>query len=136
LIIKEREFIEMIKNKIPPQIGGSSSETSYLSEQFPNALDEEMSIPQAVENLALEYNDLSTLAKETKERMDAIKNQIKLEGKEFKTLKGKDIKILMPTINKTLFDSKRFQADHPTLYTEYKTKTSSYRDFKVKVMEA
>lgn len=136
LIEKEREFINMVINKIPPQIGGSSSETNYLAEQFPNALEEELSIPQAVESLALEYNDLQTLAKETKERMDQIKNQIKLEGKEFKTLKGKDIKILMPTINKTLFDSKRFQTDHPTLYTEYKTKTSSYRDFKIKLMEA
>lgn len=136
LIKAEQDFMAMIETQTPPPIGGSKDEANWIASQWPNALEEEMSIPQAIEQMALEYNDIHEQIKELDKRANEIKNQIKMEAKEFKTLKGNNVKILMPTINKTLFDSKKFQLEHETLYLEYKTKTSTYRDFKVKLLEA
>ena len=79
---------------------------------------------------------MARLSKEAKARMDEIKNQIKLEAKEIKTLKGNQVKILMPTITKTLLDTKALEKDEPILFAKYKTKISTYRDFKVKELEA
>jgi hypothetical protein len=41
----------------------------------------------------------------------------------------------MPTIKKTLFDSKKFAQVMPETYEQYKTKESSYRGFTVKLLE-
>jgi putative phage-type endonuclease len=137
LIEKEKEFIEAVnKVEYPWEIGGSAQESSWLNERYPSAIDEEMSIPQAIEEMALEYNEIQEQMKELKAKAEEIKNQIKLEAKEIKTLKGNMVKINMPTISKTLFDSKKFAQDHSELYEKYKTKTSTYRDFKVKLLEA
>jgi putative phage-type endonuclease len=136
IIEAEKHFLEMVKNETPPAIGGSDHENKYLADLYPDPIDEEMSIPQTIENLAGEYHELDKLIKESKNRMDAIKNQIKLEGKEFKTLKGKQYNIYMPQVNKTLFDQKRFAEEQPELHKQYKTKISSYRDFKIKALEA
>jgi putative phage-type endonuclease len=138
LIIKaEKEFMDAVEaNNYPWSIGGSASEASWLANQYPNAIDEEMSIPPSIEQMALEYTEIQDGMKELKARAEEIKNQIKFEAKEFGVLRGNQVKILMPTINKTLFDGKRFAQDHADLYNEYKTNVSSYRDFKVKLLEA
>jgi putative phage-type endonuclease len=135
LIAEEKAFMNEIKNLTPPPIGGSKVESDWLAKQYPDALQEEMSIPQVIEEMASEYLEIQQEIKEKQARADEIKNKIKLEGKDFKMLKGYNVKIMMPTINKTLFDGKRFSAEHPDLYDEYKTKESSYRDFKVKLLE-
>ena len=68
------------------------------------------------------------------ENLELIKNKIKLEGKEFKTLRGNLVRIKMPTIRKTLFDSKLFSSEHPDLYVKYKIKESVYRGFDVTLL--
>lgn len=130
------EFMEMCRTLTPPMIGGTHEESDWVNARFTEIHDEEMMIPPTIENLALEYNDLQEEMKRIKERTEEIKNQIKLEAKDFKTLRGQAVRINLPMINKTLFDSKKFASEMPDLYTEYKTKTSSYRDFKVKILEA
>jgi putative phage-type endonuclease len=137
IINAEKEFMDAVEaNNYPWSIGGSASEASWLANQYPNAIDEEMSIPPSIEQLALEYTEIQDGMKELKTRAEEIKNQIKFEAKEFGVLRGNQVKIYMPTINKTLFDGKQFAQDHADLYNEYKTKVSSYRDFKVKLLEA
>jgi putative phage-type endonuclease len=137
IINAEKEFMEAVEaNNYPWSIGGSASEASWLAKQYPNAIEEEMSIPPSIEQLALEYTEIQDGMKELKARAEEIKNQIKFEAKEFGVLRGNQVKIYMPTINKTLFDGKQFAQDHADLYNEYKTKVSSYRDFKVKLLEA
>jgi predicted phage-related endonuclease len=93
-----------------------------------------MDMPPLLEQRAIEYTRLQEEIKMLTTRADAIKNQIKLEGKEFKTLIGNQVKISMPTINKILFDSKRFASEHPDLYEQYKTKESSYRGFTINLL--
>lgn len=134
IISAELEFNEMVEKVIPPEISGSKNESDWLQEQFPTALDEEMALAPDIELLALEYHALSAEIKEATKRADEIKNKIRLEGKDFKYLKSDRVKISMPTINKTLFDSKRFASDNPALYEEYKTKLSSYRNFDVTIL--
>lgn len=137
IINAEKAFMDAVEaNNYPWELTSSASESDWLAKQYPNAIDEEMSIPPTIEKMALEYTEISDQMKTLKDRQDEIKNQIKFEAKEFGTLRGNQVKILMPTIRKTLFDSKKFQVEHADLYDEYKTKISTYRDFKVKLLEA
>jgi putative phage-type endonuclease len=137
LITAEKEFMDAVaKGEYPWALGGSASESEWLANQYPSAIDEEMSIPPTIEQEALEYTEIQEEMKRLKERAEEIKNQIRFEGKEFAVLKGAKVKITMPTITKTLFDSKKFAQDHADLYDEYKTKISTYRDFKIKLLEA
>jgi putative phage-type endonuclease len=135
IISAELEFTEMVKKRIPPEISGSKTESEWLQATFPDAVDEEMMLSPDIEMLALEYHTLADEVKAQTKRLDEIKNQIKLIGKEYKTLKSDHIKISMPTINKVLFDSKRFSQEYPDLYAQYKTKQSSYRGFDISILE-
>lgn len=137
IIEQEKEFMDAVNTKVYPwSIGGSADETEYLASEYPTALDVESTIPPTLEALALEYTEIQDRQKADKERMEEIKNQIRLEAKDIKTLRGNSIKVYMPTISKTLFDNKKFEAEQPELFKQYKTKISTYRDFKVKKLEA
>ena len=135
LITEEMEFMEQVKKRIPPEIGGSETESKWLKERFPEAIEEELTIPPRLEQLALEYNELTKEIKEKTVLSEAIKNKIKLEGKEFKTLRGEKVRINMPAIKKTVFDSTSFKKDYPELYTTYKTKESNYRGFTISLLD-
>ena len=132
LMIKEAQnFMYQVDQLIPPEIGGSKNESEWLAQAFPDAIEEEMTIPPMIEELAMEYSELQSEIKDKTKRCDEIKNKIKLEGKEHKTLRGTVVRIKMPTINKVLFDSKTFSLENPDLYVRYKTKQSSYRGFDI-----
>jgi predicted phage-related endonuclease len=105
-----------------------------LAQTFPEAVEEEMTIPTYIESLAEEYVGLQEEIKKMSARSDEIKNQIKLEGKEFKILQGNSVRIKMGTITRVSFDSKMFALEYPELYTQYKTKVSSYRGFDVTLL--
>jgi putative phage-type endonuclease len=135
IIRAEMDFMDKVATRTPPEIGGSASESQWLEESFPQAIDEEMSISPYLEDLAQEYMQIQAEIKNLSARTDEIKNKIRLEGKEFKMLKGESVKISMPTINKVTFDSKLFAEEHPDLYAQYKTKQSSYRGFTVSVVK-
>jgi putative phage-type endonuclease len=134
MIAHASNFIANVKQRVAPEIGGSKSESEWLAQTFPEAMEEEVTIPPTIEDMAIEYTELQKQIKEMTARCEEIKNQIKLEGKDFKTLRGISVKISMPTIKKTLFDAKAFQKDHADLYQKYKTKQSSYRGFDVTLL--
>lgn len=135
IIDAEKYFMKLVEEGIAPEIGGAQSESDYLAAAYPNGLDEELSMPEPLEKLAIEYTELQQQQKELDAQMKAIKNKIRLEAKEIGKLKGHSLIINMPTVSKTLFDSKAFAAEHEDLYNKYKTKTSTYRDFKIKMLE-
>lgn len=136
MIAQASDFMHMVENRIPPEIGGSKTESDWLQASFPIAIDEEYTISYEVERMAESYYILQSQIKDLTAQADEIKNKIKLEGKEFKTLKGESVKINMPTITKTIFDSKLFALEHPELYAKYKTKESSYRGFTVSFLKS
>lgn len=131
IIAAESAFTNMVENNIPPEIGGSEYEVNWLNSTYPEANEEEKIMSNNHEELASEYLRLNSMIKELTQEADAIKNILKLEAKEFKYLKGNTIKISLPTINKTIFDSKKFAEDHPDLYEQYKNKQSTYRGFTI-----
>ena len=134
LIQKEKEFMDLIESGTPPQIGGSQAESLYINSQWTEAIDDEISIPQAIEDMALEYQEIERQKKELDKRAKEIKNQILLEAKEVKVLKGQNVKIIMPTVRKLLLDSKKLGEEMPEIIAQYKTKESIYRDFKIKAI--
>lgn len=134
MIQSAQKFLEQVRLRIPPEIGGSKSESEWLAQAFPEAVDEELTIPPAIEDLALEYHQIQDSIKRLTARCDEIKNKIKLEGKEFRTLRGNLVRIKMNTINRVSFDSKIFAQEYPDLYAQYKTKVSSYRGFDVTLL--
>lgn len=135
LIAASLDFMELVHTMTPPEIGGSKEESDYVNSRFDQVIDEEMSIPPVIETLAIEYTDIQQEMNRLKERSEEIKNKIKLEAKDYKTLKGEAVRINLSLVNKTLFDSKAFQKEHGELYEKYKTKISSYRDFRIKLLE-
>lgn len=134
LIQKEKEFMDLVESGTPPQIGGSQAESLYINSQWTEAIDDEISIPQAIEDMALEYQEIERQKKELDKRAKEIKNQILLEAKEVKVLKGQNVKIIMPTVRKLLLDSKKLGEEMPEIIAQYKTKESIYRDFKIKAI--
>lgn len=135
IIQEEIRFMREVKTGTPPDIGGSADEKNWLAATFPNAMEEEKMIPPILEELALEYTELQTEIKEKTQRCDEIKNKIKLVAEDSKRLQGSRVRINMPTINKTTFDSKLFAVEHPELYHQYKTKESNYRGFTVSLID-
>lgn len=131
IISAEMEFMKMVEEKIAPEISGHPSDSDWLSNAFPDAIDEEIELRSDLEILALRYTEIQTHIKTLQEEADYIKNRIKLEAKEYKVLKSEQIKISIPTIKKVSFNSKAFAADYPELYEQYKNKETSYRSFTV-----
>jgi putative phage-type endonuclease len=129
IITAEKEFWHMVQHHIPPEITGLASDSNYLAESYPNAIDQEGYLRADLEVLTKRYTDVQKEIKLLQEESDYIKNRIKLEAKELKILKGESFKINMPTIKKISFDSKTFANDYPELFEKYKTKETSYRSF-------
>jgi putative phage-type endonuclease len=131
IISAEKEFMRLVEERIAPEISGHGSDSTYLAERYPEAINEEMELRADLEAFALRYVEIQKEIKTLQEEADYIKNRIKLEAKEYKVLKGELFKISMPTVKKISFDSKAFSSDYPDLFAKYKTKESSYRSFTV-----
>ena len=133
IISAEMEFWQLVNKKIPPEIVSGDSEA--IAEAFPLDNDETALMPPELEELAERYLDVQKEIKSLQDEQDWIKNRIKFEAKENKHLRGVRFKVSLPTITKTLFDSKKFAQIMPEMYEQYKTKESSYRGFTVKLVE-
>jgi putative phage-type endonuclease len=135
IISAERTFVEVnLAAKIPPKIGSSQAESDWLNFTYPEANEVEATINDYFEEMAAEYYFLNSEIKEKKTRMDMIKNTIQLYAAENGSLRGEKLRITLPTISKTTFDSKAFQEDYPDLYDQYKRKVSTYRGFNIKFL--
>lgn len=134
IIEAELRFMDMINQKIPPEISHQLSDSEWLAECYPNARDVEVDMPKHIEIMAWRYTEIQSDMKELEKEAQHLKNLILYEAKEIKAFKNESMKISMPTIEKTLFDSKLFSSDNPDLYKQYKTKKSSYRGFTVTIL--
>lgn len=135
IIQEEIKFMEEVKTRTAPEIGGSIDEKNWLAVTFPKAEEEEKLMPPSLEEMALEYTELQREIKEKTGRCEEIKNKLRLEAQDFKRLQGNRVSINMPTINKTIFDSKAFAEEYPELYQKFKTKESSYRSFSISLLD-
>jgi putative phage-type endonuclease len=133
IISAEINFMQLVSEKIAPEISGQNADSNYLAATYPEASDEEGLLRSELERLAIKYTEIQKDIKFLQEEADYIKNKIKLEAKELKVLKNDYVKVSMPTVRKITFDSKLFAAEHPDLYAQYKIKESSYRNFTVTI---
>jgi|SRR6476620_1533619 len=133
IISAEMEFTQLVKEKIPPEITYADSEA--LAVAFPEDNNETALMPPELEELVERYIDVQKEIKVLQDELDWIKNRFKFEAKENKHLRGVRFKVSLPTITKTLFDSKKFAQVMPETYEQYKTKESSYRGFTIKLLE-
>jgi putative phage-type endonuclease len=132
LIQAEIDFMEMVENKIAPEISGHKADSEYLAEAFPEDNGEIGELSDSLELYAEHYFNLQEHIKILQLEADDIKNLIKLEMKDFRILQSENIRVNMPTIKKVSFNAKQFEKDYPELYEKYKNKESSYRSFLVK----
>lgn len=132
LIQAEMDFMQMVEDRVAPEISGHKADSDYLAETFPEDNGEIGELNNALEINALNYFSLQQQIKVLQEEADYLKNLIKLEMKDFRILKSDNIRVNMPTIKKVSFNAKEFEKDHPELYEKYKNKESSYRSFIVK----
>lgn len=131
IISGEKEFMRMVEEGEAPEISGLKTDSDWIAEAFPTATDEEGELISELEELAIEYDEIQNEIKSLQERANYIKNRIKLEAKEKKVLKSDRVKISMPEIKKTSFNSKEFEAAQPDLFAKYKNKITSYRSFSI-----
>jgi predicted phage-related endonuclease len=134
LISAEMDFQEKIARMIPPEISGAESDSNYLAATFFQDNGEEVYLSPELEEKTLRFLSLQEEIWCLEAEASALKNQLKLKAGEAKFLKSNKVKISMPTIKKTLFDSKRFAEDYPELYEKYRTKESFYRGFTAKLL--
>lgn len=88
-----------------------------------------------LEQLCAQYDDAKIKAEESKERLEAIKNEIKSElalrapGQHKIDLEcqylRKPLRMVATFVNR--FDSKQFKTDHPEMYPQYVKQSAHWR---------
>lgn len=132
-IIKiESDFWQMVENKTPPEMDGSSASTELLGLLYPKAEEgTEILLPLDAEELIAKYEQYQAEEKEAAAKKDEAANKLKalLETNE----KGKvgERLVSWKSVSSNRFDSTTFKKDHPDLYTKY-AKVSESRRFTIK----
>lgn len=119
-----------IVKHIRPEADGSDSSMEVLEDLYPEEYKDSV-VAFDFDNLGAKYMYLNEEAKRIKEEKDEIKAKIcdRLENAEEGL--SSNYTATWKTQKKTSFDTKRFQADYPDLYSQY-TSTSSSRVFRLK----
>ena len=118
-----------IVKHLRPEADGSESSMEVLEDLYPEEYEGSV-ITFDFDNMGAKYMFLNEEAKRIKEEKDEIKAKIcdKLQSAEEGL--SMNYKATWKTQPKDSFDSKRFKADYPDLYSQYKT-TSTSRVFRL-----
>ncbi len=119
LIKIEKEFWNLVESKTPPDIDGTRSSTEILNILYRETVQNELSLPQAVNGMIEERNTLTSQIKQLAEMKAEKENKIKLMMKENETARTDKYFISWKSVKSNRFDSKRFKNDHSDLYTKY-----------------
>ncbi len=133
IITAEMNFWKLVESGLAPEI--TEHDSDALAEAYPEDDGETVLLPPELEELADRYWDIQKQIKSLESQMEWIKNEIKFHAKDARNLRGLRLKVSLPTVTKILFDQKRFAQEMPEIYERYKTKTSSYRNFQVKMVD-
>ncbi len=131
LIEIEKDFWFHVEAKIPPEVDGSEASTKILSSLYPDTKDEEILLPERVNELIEERNALVEQIKQLTEMKNEKENKIKAMMKENEVAKTDKYTIYWKKYVAKRFDTKAFKKDHSDLYEKY-LKESSSRRFTVK----
>lgn len=132
IIEAEKGFWNMVQDKTPPALDGSSAAENYLKEKYKQAESE-----KAIE-LGFEYKDKIKAYFELKEQKDLLENQIKEIENQIKfELKDAEIgftpgySIIWKNVSSSRVDSKKLKSEFPEIY-EKVIKENKSRRFSIK----
>ncbi|MBR5199237.1 MAG: YqaJ viral recombinase family protein [Bacteroidales bacterium] len=130
LMEAEREFKQFVDGDTPPIADGASSTADTLGKLYPNSTDTTIGIGSYEKDLD-DYFRLKDQLENIGKTIDGIVNRLKAHLQECERGEGEKYKVSWKTQSKTLFDHKKFVADHPEMDVSKYYKTSNSRPFKV-----
>jgi predicted phage-related endonuclease len=133
-IDKVREFLSFIDIGMMPEAADPTYDNAVAMypEGYENTVVLDHSMFDSLERLAL--------AREQKKQAEAVEEQIKgelamqLQDCEYGSIDGTTV-VSWKNTERTSFDAKRFEAEHPALYQKYK-KTTKFRTMRILAKEA
>lgn len=131
LVQKEREFWECVKSKTPPKTDGSKATERYLAQLYPNGIPVKVGLPDEVNFLLFEREEIEQKIKKAKKQKREIDNKVKAIMKKYEKAYTSDWNISWTTCESNRFNSKKLKKEMPEIYEKYVTK-STYRRFSVR----
>lgn len=132
MIEKEKDFWNLVQNKIPPALDGSSAAEKYLNEKFIRAeKDSEKSLEANYKELIEDYFSYKATAKTFEEKAKEIENNIKLELGETEIGSVDKYQVNWKQVISNRVDNKVLKSEYPEIY-EKVCKESISRRFNIK----
>lgn len=132
MIEKEKEFWDLVQNKIPPALDGSSAAEKYLNEKFAKAeKGSEKSLESKYKELIEDYFSYKATAKTFEEKANEIENNIKLELGKSEIGSIDKYQVNWKQVVSKRVDNKILKAEYPEIY-EKVCKESISRRFNIK----
>lgn len=134
MIIKaESDFWDMVVNKTPPALDGSSAAEQYINKRFSEADIELDEIPLSAqhEELIEEYKVLKEQQKEINTKIKEIENNLKLELGEHEQGYVSNYQVKWKNVKSTRVDTNKLKNEYKDIYEKVK-KESISRRFEIK----
>lgn len=130
LLPNEIGFWHNVENETPPDIDGSKACGKYLEQQYSEATDEEIELPENYYDLLKKYDDLREKKNKVETEIEYIANQIKNEMGDASRASLFDRKVRWINVVTNRFDAKKLEAEMPDIHQKY-LKESKYRRFQI-----
>ena len=133
IIDAESEFWNMVVNKTPPALDGSSAAEQYINKRFSEADTEldEVALYAQHEELIEEYKVLKEKSKELSTRIKEIENNLKLELGEHESGYVSNYRVNWKNVKSTRVDTNKLKTEFKDIYEKVKKETTSRR-FEIK----
>lgn len=131
MIDRAKDFWENhVLKQTPPEFDGSRASEKLLKRLYPESEGYSVKLSNSYLEMIERYDVLKKQEKDIREEIKSIENKIKGEMKDAEVAELDNRKITWKTFERTTFDRKAFQKEHPELARKYEKK-SSYRRFKI-----
>lgn len=132
MIEKEKEFWNLVQNKIPPSLDGSSAAEKYLNEKFAKSeKDSEKPLESEYKKLIDDYFSYKATAQTFEEKAKEIENNIKLALGKSEMGSVDKYQVNWKEVVRKRVDNKILKAEYPEIY-EKVCKESISRRFNIK----
>lgn len=130
LMDAERKFKHLVDSDTPPIADGHPNTGDALFALYPDSTDKTIGIGTFEKELD-NYFRLKEQKKNIEMTIDGIENRLKSYLGEYARGEGEKYKVSWKTQSRSVFDSKKFIADHPEMDVSAYFKKSNSRPFKV-----
>lgn len=120
-----------VLNGVAPKVGGSEAASNYLDKQYPDAIEGAQPLPAKYEKDFKELMQIKDKIKLLKERENEIKNNVKVELKEYEKGEIKGFTVEWKQVYKQTPDVKKLKKEYPHIYHDV-LEGKSYRRMVIK----